>query len=126
MRRALSIFLVLLFGLGPLSATLEAGEDARLPPCCRRHGAHHCAMSDATIARMIEAESVTPAFTAPAHCPYDPANLSGLMAPMHALARSTAIPTVLLAQAHSPADPRAAACLSPDRTRAGRGPPASI
>ena len=126
MRRALSIFLVLLFGLSPLSTTLEASEDARLPPCCRRHGAHHCAMSDAMIARMIEAESAAPAFTAPVHCPYYPANISAIMAPMHALAPSPASFHDLLVQAHSRAAARAAARMSPVRTRAGRSPPASI
>jgi hypothetical protein len=126
MRRSLSIFLVLIFALGPLSTALEASDDARLPPCCRRHGAHHCAMSDAMIARMIETESTTPAFTAPSHCPYYPANLSAIMAPMHALAPSPASLPVLLAQAHSPSAARAAARVSPVRTHAGRSPPASI
>jgi len=45
MRRTLSIFLVLFFGLGPVAAALHAEEDAGLPACCRRHGAHHCAMA---------------------------------------------------------------------------------
>ena len=44
MRRGFSIFLILFFGLGPLSALIDGSEDASLPPCCRRHGAHHCAM----------------------------------------------------------------------------------
>ncbi|MGB7548225.1 MAG: hypothetical protein WBM14_10785, partial [Terracidiphilus sp.] len=86
MRRVLSIFLVLLFGLGPLSATLEASDDARLPPCCRRHGAHHCAMAEAMIARMAQAASGTPAFTAPSHCPFYPTNASAILAPVYALA----------------------------------------
>src|SRR6185503_4110027 len=46
MRRALSILLMLLFGAGPLSFAFTASEDATLPACCRRLGAHHCAMDD--------------------------------------------------------------------------------
>jgi hypothetical protein len=44
MRRVFSIFLILFFGLGPLSALVEGSDDASLPACCRRLGAHHCAM----------------------------------------------------------------------------------
>ncbi len=45
MRRGFSILLILFFGLGPLSAFVDGSEDASLPACCRRHGAHHCAMN---------------------------------------------------------------------------------
>jgi hypothetical protein len=44
MRRALSILLVLLFGAGPLSFAFSLSDDISLPACCRRLGAHHCAM----------------------------------------------------------------------------------
>jgi len=44
MRRALSILLMLLFGAGPLSFAFNLSDDISLPACCRRHGAHHCAM----------------------------------------------------------------------------------
>src|SRR3954454_15626122 len=44
MRRALSILLVLLFGAGPLTFAFSLSDDILLPACCRRHGAHHCAM----------------------------------------------------------------------------------
>src|SRR3569833_2913797 len=46
MRRALSILLVLLFGAGPLTSAFSVSDDILLPPCCRRNGAHHCAMDD--------------------------------------------------------------------------------
>lgn len=45
MRRALSILLVLLFGAGPLSFAFNSSDEASLPACCRRLGAHHCAMN---------------------------------------------------------------------------------
>lgn len=68
MRRLLSILLVLVFGFGPLSATLES-EDARLPPCCRAHGTHQCGMSARLMARIFEAWSHTTNVHAPASCP---------------------------------------------------------
>lgn len=124
MRRGLSILLVLLFGLGPLAATLQADDDMCLPPCCRRHGTHHCAMSDAMMARMAQTRpDSAPAFTAPSHCPMYPGNMHAAVTPAHALAPSAADMPFLLAQAHSPAASLAAARMSQLRTRAGRGPP---
>jgi hypothetical protein len=45
MRRVFPILLILVFSLGPLSPTLGASEDTRLPACCRRHGAHRHRLS---------------------------------------------------------------------------------
>ena len=44
MRRALSILLMLLVGAGPLSYAFSLSDELSLPACCRRNGAHHCAM----------------------------------------------------------------------------------
>ena len=55
MRRAFSILLVLLFGAGPLSFAFSASDDISLPACCRRHGAHHCAMDGDRSRRMRRA-----------------------------------------------------------------------
>jgi hypothetical protein len=124
MRRGLSILLVLFFWLGPLTATLQAGDDMRLPPCCRRHGAHHCAMSDAMMARMFQAApGSTPVLSAPSHCPLYPGCTDATVKPVHALAPSAAHMPVLLAQVHSPDATRAAARISQIRTRVGRSPP---
>ena len=119
MRRALTIFLILNFWLGPLAAILPASEDSRLPPCCRRHGAHHCAMA----AMMAQAASGKPIFTAPATCPLFPGSAALLPSVIPALAAAAVSLPVLLAQPHSPAAARAAARLSQIRTRTGRGPP---
>ena len=126
MRRGLSIFMVLLFGLGPLAATLEASDQSRLPACCRRHGAHHCTMSPGAMGRMAEQSPTgAPSLTAASHCPCFPGYTAAPTAPGHALAAaSTALP-VLLSQPHSPASTRGAALLSQILTRAGRGPPAT-
>jgi hypothetical protein len=124
MRRALSLFLILFLGLGPLAATLEASDDARLPACCRRNGVHHCGMTTRMAAMMVQTDG-KPILTAPSTCPYFPA---GIVAPSTTLALSTpsiSMP-VLLAQPHGPSAARAAARLSQLRTRAGRGPPASL
>jgi hypothetical protein len=125
MQRALSIFLILFFGLGPLAEALPANEDARLPLCCRRHGAHHCAMTPRIAAMTGEDTSGKAIFTAPATCPDFPDYLAASLSTIHALAASPISLPVLLAQAHAAAAGRAAARLRPIRTRAGRGPPAS-
>jgi hypothetical protein len=125
MRRGISIFLILFFWLGPLAANLPASEDnSRLPSCCRRHGAHHCAMSTRMAAIGSQTGSA-PIATAPSHCPSFPDYPAASTTPVHALAASPLSLPVLLAQAHSPSASRAAARLSQIRTLAGRGPPAS-
>jgi hypothetical protein len=127
MRRGFSIFLILLFWLGPLAALLPAGDDdSRLPICCRRHGAHHCAMSTRMAALMSQAASGgKPVFTAPPTCPFFPGYLAG---PTLTIVALTTAPICLPAQLARPlrrAARRANARISQIRTRAGRGPPAS-
>ncbi|MGD0522435.1 MAG: hypothetical protein ABSA48_14350 [Terracidiphilus sp.] len=126
MRRSLSIFLILFFWLGPLAAILPVSDESRLPPCCRRHGAHHCAMSMRMAAMKAQAASGKPFFTAPATCPLFPGYTAAPVSTIPALAASPARLPVLLAQPHSPAAGRAAARLRQVRTRAGRGPPVTI
>lgn len=126
MRRSLCAVLILLFWLGPLAEVLPASAESRLPACCRRHGAHRCAMSDAmaSISRRASSGSA-PALTAPAHCSSYPGNVLATTGPIEALlASSTALP-VLLATAHSPAAVRAGAYLRELGARANRGPPVS-
>jgi hypothetical protein len=122
MRRGLSIFLILFFGLGPLAAALPGSEESRLPPCCRRHGKHHCAMMQ----RMAQTASGQPIVTAPATCPLFPGYGVLNSASVDALAAAPVSLPVLLAQAHAPAAGRAAARFSPIRSRAGRSPPANL
>ncbi|HTB96421.1 MAG TPA: hypothetical protein VK716_05400 [Terracidiphilus sp.] len=83
MRRLFSLVLVLFFGLGPLAPALAGQDDTNLPACCRRHGAHHCAMSGDT--PFQQAESPAPSFTAPSHCPRYPAHLAANLAPAFGL-----------------------------------------
>jgi len=122
MRRAVSILLVLFFSLGPLSATLGAAEDSRLPACCQRHGAHHCAMA-ARMASILR-ESGETSFTAPTACPRFPTSFAATISTPHAHAAAAVSLPVPLAQPHCSTAARASARLSQVRTRAGRGPPA--
>jgi hypothetical protein len=124
MRRALAILLALFFSLGPFAATLEAGDDARLPACCRRHGAHHCAMTGQMASMLVDASPGKSMFTAPSTCPAYPGSAAATAPAPQALAASLVSLPVLLAHRHSTASGRAAARLSQIRTRAGRGPPA--
>lgn len=125
-QRTLGVFLISLFCLGPLAAMLPADNDSRLPACCRRHGAHHCAMADSGMAQRNQPASGPPIFTAPSHCPLYPTAGFATIGPIQALTSSAQGRTILLAQSHSPAATRAAARMSQLRTRADRGPPASI
>jgi hypothetical protein len=125
MRRALSIFLILFFGVGPLAEALPANEDARLPSCCRHLGAHHCAMSLGVAATMGEAVSSKATSAAPTTCPSFPGRLAALPSITDALAALPMSLPILVAQAGAPAAGRAAVRLRPIRTRVGRGPPAS-
>jgi hypothetical protein len=123
MRQALSILLLLFFGLGPLVATLSATDGSRLPACCRRHGVHHCAMSTDMVSA---AELGRSNLKAPATCPYFPGYTVALNATTLALAPAPVSLPALLAELHSLAAGRAAARISQIRARANRGPPASF
>ena len=124
MRRLLGAFLVLLFWLGPLVALLPADDESRLPPCCRRHGAHHCAMAAAMASRFIQPGSA-PILAAPSHCPSYPGSAAASTVTIHALPALAAALPVLLTPPHAPAVRRASACLSRFGARASRAPPAS-
>jgi len=122
MRRTLSVLLVLLFWLGPLTALLPANHETRLPACCRRHGMHHCAMAAALMAGISLGS--TPALTAPAHCPYFPEQVAVATAPVDALTVAAADLPVLL-QLECISSTRLDAVRSIQlRAHVGRGPPA--
>jgi hypothetical protein len=127
MRRAASLILVLFFGFGPLTGLLQSSDDARLPACCRRHGAHHCAAAMQTSAMVAQdTSSKTPSLTAPLTCSSFPSFTLACLTPAHALAASATSLPALLSQAHSSAFASAHALTGLIRARAARGPPASI
>lgn len=121
--RGFSIFLVLLFGLGPLSALVDGSEDAGLPACCRRDGAHDCAKVMQTAAT-APIDDPQPSFTSPRTCPYYPGPSMTILMPAHAI---TAKATQLHAgqvSTPAPVTEQAAVYFAPNRAHAGRGPPA--
>ncbi len=128
MRRVLSILLILFLGFGPLAAGLSTDEDAGLPPCCRRHGMHHCAMAMRMAAMMAKAVSgSTPVLTAPLTCPlYPQGYLAGPTAPPPALTSAAIRLPVLHAQLYSLGAGRSTARKSHLRIRTSRGPPALL
>jgi len=126
MRRPLAILLVLFFALGPLQGVLQASDESRLPACCRRNGAHHCAMGQDMLAALERAIGSTPAFTAPATCPSFPSFVLGILTPSHALALIRSWAPVLVEQAHSPTTASAVVIRIAIDTRSGRAPPASL
>lgn len=128
MRRALSIVpaiaLVLFFGLGPLFPLAGVGDDdASLPACCRRSGAHHCAMN-AVIAHMMR--SSAPSFDAPVTCPNYPGTIAAIISPAVALVAAHAAAPAMAAQEYQSAIRHIAVPSSLKRTHAGRGPPTQI
>ena len=116
MRRIVSILLVALFWAGPVSALLPASADTQLPACCRRHGAHHCAMTSASSVQPFTAGT----FAAPERCPFY--RRSGpATAPTFTPAAQSALAE--LPQAPVTFAAARAAVLHRARTQASRGPP---
>lgn len=125
MRRVLSILLALAFGLGPVAFAIGYDEDASLPACCRRHGTHHCGMSDTGRAYMTTVLNRTASFSAPTHCPFYP-HTFGILSAVHALlVAGSSLP------AEAPVSRQASTHTSSERKseaapRASRGPPSFL
>ena len=128
MRRAISILLLALLCFPSLSSafTQSSIDESRLPACCRRNGAHHCAMSEEMVSRIVAAISgKTPTVGAPAHCPFYPTAQNATLTPIFVI---TPQPASL--PAHSLTERISIACITRVSTailgaRAVRGPPAS-
>ena len=128
MRRGFSILLILFFGLGPLSATAGASDDnSTLPACCRRGGAHHCALAmQRAAADASLPPGSTPVVSAPLTCPYYPGAAVAITGPVPALAASPARLPILTVGFYSAATVATPGLSSPNRTHSGRGPPANL
>jgi hypothetical protein len=123
MRRGFSILLILFFGFGPLSVLIDS-EDANLPACCRRHGAHHCAITMRMTAMLRDAASgKMPMASAPLTCPHYPGLAALFTAPAPALTVAAAGLPVLREQARIALADYAAPEAIPACIHAGRGPP---
>ena len=123
MRRILAITLLIAFGFPLLAPAFAATADpeASLPPCCRSHGAHHCAMMH----RMLAASN-GPSFNAPP-CPFYPTPST---LPRTAAASLAASPRLARAQLLAPAprtvSPLRAAAIFIASANLKRGPPALL
>jgi hypothetical protein len=127
MRRALSILLVLAFGLGPLAPSLDLSGDASLPPCCRRHGAHHCAMAMRMAASAASAPSdASPAVSAPLTCPNYPGPAALMTGPTPAILSAALRLPPLRGDLYAAAARLNRLRSRPGVTHAGRGPPTAI
>ena len=120
MRRALSTLLLLVFSLPVVAPPfISADVESALPACCRRHGAHHCALSNLSVAVSSHFQAIAPT------CPYSGIGHGPLMLP-HAFVPRT---SVRIASAELPgaviADVEAGYRISSIRTRQKRGPPAA-
>ena len=121
MRRLLSISLILLFWLGPFAAVLSGIDESRLPLCCRRHGAHHCADADADKAQSADSgQSVG----ASSRCPQFPAAVPAATTAAFASAAEPASAASVVGE-FTPRAGRNAIRVGQSRTQADRGPPSS-
>jgi hypothetical protein len=126
MRQWTAILILVLFGgfyAAPLIAAASSDPEANLPACCRRHGKHHCAMMDA----YLQATSPgSPQVSAtPQHCPFYPHGVPPGSLTLHAAPPPAAAHFAqLVSQPAIQAQTQALYCLSLDRARQKRGPPA--
>ena len=119
MRRALSTLLLLALSLPVVAPPfISADIESALPACCRRHGAHHCALSGVSVAVSSHFRAIAPT------CPYSSIGHGPLMLPHAFVPRSAtriaaaAVPGKVFAEAE------AGYRISSIRTRQKRGPPA--
>jgi len=121
MRRALAVLLVVAFSLPLIAPALVSfSVESSLPACCRRNGAHHCAMMNGEMSVNVSSRTRTIGAT----CPYAPFSHEALMMPH---ARSSGRTPSAVAAIAGPAalvrDVEAGYRISFERSRQKRGPP---
>jgi hypothetical protein len=123
MRRLLSFVLFAAFVLPMATPWLALAQNdiASLPLCCRRNGAHHCAMPAAEQAKQSSAPRLV------ARCPFYRGTVAvqpvGTRSALSPGASSATAPLLHLAAIAPHPLPRASQY---DRSRSTRGPPASL
>lgn len=120
MRRGILILLMLLLGMGPLPASLQASGSSRIPACCRGHGAHKCVLS-----HTLSARSGEPLIEASAHCSSYPDSGYAAVSPVVALAGSRLNLSGLVEQERAPGSQASSARRRHRCTTVDRGPPAA-
>ena len=129
-RKLLSILLLAVFGLPIFATLLASGQsvDAGLPACCRRNGAHHCAMRMAEAGQQGSGDSQEPRWKTPAErCPFCPASI--VSAQHHDAASLPPERTMLRASFSHPTgvvQTESKRRMARDRSRQKRGPPTTI
>ena len=127
MRRVLSILLVAVLGLAPLSALVPGNWSAHLPICCRKRGAHHCEMPEDAAARIVAAISGSTATVgAPSRCPQYPGAQSATLTPVFAPAPQHVVPAAPQTAECVPTFATSYSDSSSFSAHAVRGPPASL
>ena len=121
MRRALSISLILILWLPAIAAMLPGNGEARLPFCCRRSGAHHCAMDDETSSVQNGNSSLT--VKAPSRCAQFPGAIPATLSPVFVTASAPSHWPALTAGIYSRVARRDAARAGRLRAQVDRGPP---
>jgi hypothetical protein len=124
-RRLIGITLLLLFSLPLISPVLALGasSEANLPACCRRNGAHHCAM------RMHQAESSgngTTFSAIPQRCPAYPAMVTSVRHGDLSFYTASLIFAEIVSHPSVKAQTQARARVALDRSRQTRGPPTNL
>jgi hypothetical protein len=114
-RRIIPILLVAIFSFALIApAVFAADAESNLPACCRRDGAHHCAMNASSAGTSL----LTP------RCPAFPASKNG---PITQTVSAASVARVLHGGlvSHSTSRPQTDALLQISYNRAGqkRGPP---
>jgi hypothetical protein len=120
MRRLLAITLLIAFFAPAAALSLTTtGSEAGLPPCCRRHGAHHCAMRHWMLR---QADSRAP-LAVPGPCPFYPVAATAPQTVSFALGTTPQFATMLHGTAALQAEsPRTAHHLA-SSVPTTRGPP---
>jgi hypothetical protein len=80
MRRAVSLTLLALFSWMLMAPLFASDAEAALPPCCRRHGKHHCMMQ--RLHAMSGQPGGPPAVQE--HCPCQPSGGGAVQSRMYA------------------------------------------
>jgi len=126
MRRALSILLVVVFGMPALVPLFGAAapDDASVPACCRRHGQHHCLMSDSERSTLQATGVAASEFRAPApKCPYERQAVRAVQQGQLAAPISQVVYAALASHPTGLAQPHSKWRVSRERGRQKRGPP---
>jgi hypothetical protein len=126
MRRGFSILLILFIGLGPLTELLPASDDLSLPPCCRHHGAHHCAMAAMMAKMMVHMPpDPRPQVSVPLTCPSYPDPTAALTPPAPLMPSAVAAVHERHAHVYLPPAANAVKLFHPLPAHTDRGPPAA-